>query len=123
MTTEDIEEQVTEEVTEPTPFLRITSTFATDAGRVETLTLDLHLNDADPVGEYDPARPGEREAAKSWVLDLVCATIRELRGDRQPTVVVAGPAVHDVLAEQKAREMLGHPGSDRWTGGDRKDGH
>jgi hypothetical protein len=137
----DIEEQtteVTEEITEEepavsSPFLRITSTFPTDGDRVETLSLDLYLRDDDPVGDYDPDRPGEREAAKSWVLDLVVATIRELRGTGRPPAVkvswsgdrvpapLAGLVKHDPdckgdcgLAEPPGgHEPLGHIGGDR----------
>lgn len=139
----DTEEEPAREHTQAaaSPFIRITSTFPTDDGRVETLTLDLCLRDGDPVGEYDPDRPGEREAANSWVLDLVVATIRELRGAGRP------PAIHMSWADSRVPESLaglvkhdpdckggcgldypaaghsplGHIDSDRWTGGDRKD--
>lgn len=128
------------------PYLRITSTFPTDDGRVETLTLEVNLRDVDPAGE-------------TWLRDLVTATIRELRGTvRQPRITLTGPGVPGLFADHMAHAKdcdgscgrllptvptpptgaddvrfmaargygtttLGHAGSDRWTGGDRRDGN
>jgi hypothetical protein len=123
---EDVTIEGTEEVTEESPpFLRITSCTPVAGGRVDTLTLELHLRDEDPVGEYDRDRPGERQAAKSWVLDLVATTIRELRRAQAGTfhldfrdTTMTPDRIQQIVRES---ETLGHAGSDRWTGGDRKD--
>lgn len=137
-----MEEQPVEQAGEPAdtyrpPFLRIQGTYPVDGDQVETVTVELNLRDDEAVGEYDPERPGDATAARSWVLDLVAATVHQMRVSGKPAVVVSGEALHYVLrgkvthgedctgscglTDESAANSLGHIGSDRWTGGDRKD--
>ncbi len=134
-TTEETTE-VTEEVTEAPPFLRITSTRPADAGRFETITLELNLRDDEPVGELAPAEGVA--GAQSWLLALVATTLREMLragghtyqfqfrdpDDGSPDGVLLDHPGRDVAADctdPLDDPILGHAGSDRWTGGDRKD--
>lgn len=149
--TEKVEE--TETVLEEPPFLKIHSTWPGADDRIVSFTLELNLGAEQPIAEYqEPLADGEGLASRSWLIDLVTATIRELRGTgTPPSVVVSGAAMQTALAEHARHiencdgtcgirlptinlswggndatvveppETLGHPGSDRWTGGDRKD--
>jgi hypothetical protein len=138
-TTEQVEEIVDETSYTP-PFLRINGTFPVDGDRFESVTLDLNLGDDQPGVEHNPGRPAD-SAALGWILDLVATTIRELRTAGKPApgpageafvlrggapdaagcdgscgmpAAPAGPGYEEVT-------FLAHAGSDRWTGGDRKD--
>lgn len=129
ITTEETGTEVEDTTYEP-PFLRISSTFPTAAGRVEHIVLELNLRDHDPVGEYDADNPGETAAAKSWVLDLVTTTLRAVTTTIVPTtVMVTGSgSVREVLARhmRHAEDCDGNCGqqagrSDQATPTDGKD--
>jgi hypothetical protein len=93
--TETVEES-TETVLEAPPFLKITSMWPSGGDRVETFTLELNVGAEEPIAEYDD---GEGAAARSWLIDLVTATIRELRGGgTPPSVAISGPAMQTTLA-------------------------
>ncbi len=96
ITEETTTEEVTEEVTETPPFLRINHTWPNAAGRIESFTLELNLGEEIPVGEAE-VTDGDVLAARSWVLDLIGTTIRELRGAgrKQPLIVIG--AAHAIV--------------------------
>jgi len=126
ITTEQVEEEVTDEETYTPPFLRITSTYTGADDRVETLYVELNLRDDEAVGEYNPSSPADSTAARSWVLDLVATTIREMHRAAQAVTyhldfrdtTIDPERLRQIVREA---ETAGHTGSDRWTGGDRKD--
>jgi hypothetical protein len=144
-TTEQVAEGADEAAYTP-PFLRINGTFPLDDDRVEMVTLELNLGGDQPAGEYNLGRPVDSAAARAWILDLATATIREMRTAGKPGIVLSGEALHAVLRGRKPTAadydgscgclptpaapagpgyedvtFLAHSGSDRWTGGDRKD--
>jgi hypothetical protein len=142
-TTEIVDETEQSETVEETgytpPFLRITGRYPVgDGGNYQVVELEINLRDDDTVGEYDPAGAG---AAKSWLTDLCLKTIAELRRPPAPTgILLTGAAAREVFGHaddcggdcgdqmplinrdlKPSDATVGHPGSDRWTGGDRKD--
>jgi hypothetical protein len=123
------------------PFLKITGRYP-DGDNYRTVELEINLREDDAVGDYDPANAGDATAAKSWMVTLCTEVIASLRcPPPPPAVVLSSAAVQKILrhAETCAGtcggqlpllgrdpvgvHLLGHEGSDRWTGGDRKDDH
>lgn len=94
--TEEVTEEVTDEVTDNPPFLRINHTWPNEAGRIESFTLELNLGEEIPVGEAE-VTDGEVLAARSWILDLVTTTIRELRGAGRKQPLIAIGAAHAIV--------------------------
>lgn len=123
-TTTTVEEETTELETvaaDPPPFLRIMGNYPTDGYRSETITLELNLKDDEALGDYDP---NDATAVQSWLTDFCVQTIGALRYGQRPQLVTIHNQTISPGADAAVRDHIaraGHAGSDRWTGGDRKD--
>lgn len=105
------------------PFLKITGRYP-DGESFQSVELEINLCEDDEVGEYDPAAAGDATAAKSWLITLCKEVIASLRRPPAPAAIVLSPgAVQKTTGRDldPAGVVLGHEGSDRFTGGDRKD--
>lgn len=85
---------------DPQPFLRITATYPSAEGRVQTVDVSLNLRDDDAVLEVDDDEPDSTGAITSWLNSFAVDVIAAMRERRIPAVVLSGQALTTILADQ-----------------------
>lgn len=85
---------------DPQPFLRITATYPSADGRVQTVDVSLNLRDEDPVVEVDDDEPDGTGAITSWLNSFASDVIAAMRERQLPAIVLSGKAMTSVLADQ-----------------------
>lgn len=99
--TEIDQAEPTLESVDPPPFIRITGTYEASDGQVQTISLDMNLDDNTDLAAPD----GGDGEVRSWFTDFCTCVIAALRRPEQPLLVtMTGSAARAVAARLRHAE-------------------